>query len=284
MTNQNEYHGVPGIISIINDANTGKFEIDNEVFKMAIDDWKISSSTSTYAWPGLATTTTTSTKVPTGNYYLQNWQYEMPITTAPDAYDLFTGGPRARAVYLNTDIGTSTTINIDFTPKYIWSADTWVLGDARKPADRLREIIQQRCGPHIITSKSISRTQDIREIRARETLRRVLGDKQFMNFMKKGFVSVKAKSGLIYQIFPGHGITNVYNNGKKIERLCVVFSRSFADTDSLIMRYLLILNNEERFRSLAISHGVYSSGTVLTMSQTQKSLVEIYKEIKGIAA
>jgi hypothetical protein len=103
----------------------------------------------------------------------------------------------------------------------------------------------------------LGQTTDIRETRARETLKRVLGDDKFKRFLKHGFVSVRAKSGLVYQIFPAHGITNVYRDGEHIERLCVVLRGSFPPTDSLIMRYLLILNDERDFRKHAIEHKVY---------------------------
>lgn len=119
------------------------------------------------------------------------------------------------------------------------------------------DIIRGRHAPVILTSRrSIAVAADAREIRARETLRRVLGEEKFKRFLKHGFVSVRAKSGLVYQIFPGHDMTNVYRDGQRTERLCVVLSGSFPPTDSLIMRYLLILNDERDFRSHAIEHRV----------------------------
>ena len=123
---------------------------------------------------------------------------------------------------------------------------------------------------------------DIREQRARETLKRVVGDIKFSNFLRNGFISVKAKSGLIYQIFPGHGITSIYDQGKMTERLCVVLQGDFPPTDSLIMRYLLILNNEQQFRSLAIKHSVHSQPIAIA-KQEVKSLSEIYKDLKKSA-
>ena len=59
------------------------------------------------------------------------------------------------------------------------------------------------------------------------------------------------------------------------------------------MRYLLILNNEDRFRSLAVRHAVgggngitFSNSGVycVTQRQEKKSLAQIYKEIKAMAA
>lgn len=130
----------------------------------------------------------------------------------------------------------------------------------QSPGDKLREIIQSRQAPLILGTRkaltTVEQTTDPREFRARETLLRVLGDEKFKRFMRNGFVSVRAKSGLVYQIFPGHGITNVYQNGEQTERLCVVLKGDFPPTDSLIMRYLLILNDERDFRNHAIEHKV----------------------------
>ena len=152
------------------------------------------------------------------------------------------------------------------------------------PKDKLKEMLKSRMYPKIITNSRrnpIISTNDDREKRARETLRRVLGDQKFKNFLKTGFVSVKAKSGLIYQIFPGHDISCVFKDGQMTDRLCVVLSGNFPPTDSLIMRYLMILNNEQQFQSLAIKHGVYNTNKTKIKNQDHKSLLEIYKEIKA---
>jgi hypothetical protein len=92
---------------------------------------------------------------------------------------------------------------------------------------------------------------------------------------------------LTYQIFPGHGITAVYDRGIMVERLCVVLAGKFPPTDSIIMRYLLILNDENEFRKLAIPHGVTQARRhkVTPRSiQAERSLVEIYRELKAALA
>jgi hypothetical protein len=180
-------------------------------------------------------------------------QYKQGSTTYDDWNDLVTNAYK---------MGYGTTANT----WYSTSADgTW--NEAREiqwntpvasPQMRLRDIIRSRQAPLVITSrKPMPTVTDVRETRARETLLRVLGEDKFKRFLKHGFVSVRAKSGLVYQIFPGHGITNVYEDGEKVERLCVVLRGNFPPTDSLIMRYLLILNDERDFRSHAIKHTVY---------------------------
>lgn len=153
----------------------------------------------------------------------------------------------------------------------------------KTPQERLRDIIQSRQSPAIHRSrKSMNPAVNIEEMRARDMLRRVIGDDKFRDFMRNGFVSVQAKSGRVYQIFPGHGITNVYSNGEKIEKLCVVLRGQFPPTDSLVMRYLLILNDENDFRSYAIQHKVYprNLGRVVLPSQIQKSLPELFRGLK----
>jgi hypothetical protein len=154
---------------------------------------------------------------------------------------------------------------------------------AKTPEERLKEILQARQAPMVIgTRKSLQMSPDEREQRARDTLRRVLGEAKFRNFIKCGFVSVKAKSGRMYQIFPGHGITCVYEGEKLVERLCVVLTGNFPPTDSLIMRYIMILNNEQQFRGFAVKHGVEGYQRRQTAQERdQRPLSEIFKELKG---
>ena len=89
-------------------------------------------------------------------------------------------------------------------------------------------------------------------------------------------------SGLSYQIFPAHGITNVYCDGLQVERLCVVLRGDFPPTDSLIMRYLVILNDENRFRGYAIKHNVFQKQPQV-ITGDQRSLSEIFKGLKKVA-
>jgi hypothetical protein len=156
--------------------------------------------------------------------------------------------------------------------------------EKKQREDRFRQIIQGRCAPNAIVRDSkrqpLAMPTDVREQRARETLRRVIGDAKFVNFMKHGFISVKAKSGLVYQIFTGHGITHVFNQGNLVERLCVVLNGGFPPTDSLIMRYLLILNNESQFRKLAVKHGVSNHKPSAPAACDLRPLSEIFAELR----
>jgi hypothetical protein len=163
-----------------------------------------------------------------------------------------------------------------------WVEGTWVtVSPEEKARRRLKDIIKSRCAPVVINSnkKALKTAEDIREERARDTLRRVIGEAKFRDYQRKGFLAVKAKSGLVYQIFPSYTFTNVWNKGNLVEKLCVVLQGNFPPTDSLIMRYLMILNNEEQFRSYAIKHPVYQASRHIQQVD-QRSLVEIYAGLK----
>lgn len=200
---------------------------------------------------------------------------------------------------------TATTTSIDW---YICDSttaatDTWATWDncyykwdsgwstpitkPKSPETRLREIITSRQAPAVHNRERwrLHRSTQVcpneREARARQTLRRVIGDDKFKSFLRNGFVTVRnPKSGLSYQIFPGHGITCVFENGKMTERLCIILQGDFPPTDSIIMRYLMILNNEEQFREIAIAHTVTQRKKKI-IAPDNRNLMEIFEELKA---
>ncbi len=153
------------------------------------------------------------------------------------------------------------------------------------PQDRLREIIKGRHAPVVIAGQqraAIQPTMDQREAAARQTLSRVLGRDSFRQYLRNGFVTIRATSGRIYQIFPGDRMTRVYDQGAHVETLCVVLNGQFPPTDSLIMRYLLILNDEQDFRKRAnVSSGAGRRNIMAFPAPEQQSLPEIFKALKS---
>ena len=149
----------------------------------------------------------------------------------------------------------------------------------------IREIMRSRTAPRARSRYTLlSAPIDVREERARETLRRVVGEEKYLTFLKKGFVSVRAKSGRVYQLFTDHKLTNVFENGRLVEKLCVYLAGGFPPTDALIMRYILLLNNEESFRSKANKHEAHDHRagplTRFLTEVKQKSLPQIFRELK----
>lgn len=91
------------------------------------------------------------------------------------------------------------------------------------------------------------------EEKARRLLLRIAGPEAFRSYLKNGFLSYRARSGKVYQIFPGIDVTKVWDKGEPVEKLCVVFARNeLPPTDSVIMRLLMLENSEEEFRSIAV--------------------------------
>ncbi len=166
-------------------------------------------------------------------------------------------------------------------------SDEWTAGvlAPQTPLERMREILRTRQTPMIHVPRDSSRQplrlpNDVREDRARATLRCVLGEIQFRQFLKNGFITVRAKSGLLYQVYPGHGMTAVFDKGKMVDKLCIVLSGNFPPTDSVIMRYLMILNDEQAFRKLAIAHTV-TQRKVRTRQFDDRPLPEILAELRA---
>lgn len=164
---------------------------------------------------------------------------------------------------------------LDDLPAYAWRAPI-------APGDRLRQMIQARIAPAIRRSRtSMSIAMDVREQRARQTLRRIIGEQTFRKFMRDGFITVVPKSGLTYKIYPGLGMTEVYDRGIMVDRLCVVLKGSFPPTDSLLMRYLLILNDEGEFSEYAIKHHVSQGSKKLVFSAEEvQPLTEAWAKLK----
>ena len=152
------------------------------------------------------------------------------------------------------------------------------------PGERMRQIIQARMAPAFHRRRtSLSIAMDVREERARQTLRRIIGDQAFKKFIRNGFITVVPKSRLTYRIYPGYGITEVYDRGIMVDRLCVVLQGNFPPTDSILMRYLLILNDEGEFSQYAIKHHVsQGSGTkfVFPNQEEAKPLTETWAALK----
>ncbi len=171
----------------------------------------------------------------------------------------------------------STSSYVDYFNRDLWQRATTT------PKQRLQEIMRNRLAPAIHGRTPLSYATDIREQCARETLRRVIGDEKFRNFIRNGFISVRAKSGLVYQIFPAHNRTNVYKSGDLIELLCVVLIGNFPPTDSLIMRYLLILNDETEFRNLAIKSTPASYQRSAAVAIDLRPLSDIMADLRSAA-
>lgn len=159
----------------------------------------------------------------------------------------------------------------------------WNQAPLKTPAEQLRDIIRERLGPAIVPDRALGMAASIAEERARQTLRRVIGEERYRRYLRNGFLTVRGKTGLVYQIFAGGNMTQVYDKGRRVEKLCVILRGGFPPTDQLIMRYLLILNDETNFRAYANRYQA-SPSIRAAMPRTDRPLVELFRELKGAAA
>jgi hypothetical protein len=242
------------------------------------------------------------------NNLLSKYKSESLTTTTSDLYDILSPykiiRENNRIYMLNSNVADQyikkacsvledDTTTATYSNVYSWNSIGLAVGNYANvsrvdwqpipvdPAARIREIIQARQGPMILVPRAaLTSPADMREVRARQTLRRILGDIEFKSFLKRGFITVKGKSGRIYQIFPGHQNVRVWDNGRQIQTLCVVLSGDFANTDSVIMRYLLILNDEDAFWKLANKFQPTTSSPRTTPTPDGRNLIQIFAELK----
>ncbi len=186
----------------------------------------------------------------------------------------------ASALYLGATTGPTWTFQTNATNCY-WQKVAYTQ-KILTAAGRLREILRSRHAPAIILSTPIKSPQDQREERARETLRMMLGEDKYRRFLARGFVAIRAKSGLVYRLFPGYRQVEVYKLGVLIEKLCIVLRGDFPPTDWLIMRYLLVLNDEADFRKRANLNRIGAHARVEPLARPidNRPLAEIFAELR----
>lgn len=199
--------------------------------------------------------------------------------------------------YADYDCGTTSAktwyraYNTTATSAYTWADDGWY--DCQSgwvkskhlltPAERLAEIMRDRQCPGIRTTRKSLAVQagDDREMRARETLRMILGEERYRRFLVNGFVSAtNPRTGYTYQIFhSSHHLTHVYKDGKMVRRLCIYLAGNFPPTDFVITLYLMALNNDQRIWDIANKQEpvVPQERKLIT---DMPSLVDIYRKLK----
>lgn len=106
------------------------------------------------------------------------------------------------------------------------------------------------------------------EYKARGLLMDMIGDGPFRNYLKRGFVTVRGRTGLMYKVMRGQASNAIKSfaptkDGKyrPFESICVVFEdRGLPPTDTVIMRLMMCLYDEFGMRAVAnvwpADHGV----------------------------
>jgi hypothetical protein len=89
------------------------------------------------------------------------------------------------------------------------------------------------------------------ELKARDTLRDLLLESEWRRYITNGFIMVKGRSGLWYQIFnPTTGRrVQVYKNNRPIESICIHTDSTCPPTDHVINLKVLVEYDEDAIRS-----------------------------------
>lgn len=130
------------------------------------------------------------------------------------------------------------------------------------------------------------------EDNARGLLREMVGAEQFRNYVARGFVTVKGPSGIVYKLSQ-NGITSYARTKegryKKFENICVVFQKAMPPTDAVVMRLLLLRNDEFATRARAnvtrhADEADFDLGHILGLLPKQKPAQTMFNPIRGAMA
>lgn len=132
----------------------------------------------------------------------------------------------------------------------------------------LKKRVQSFIRKNLNVSKEVKRTplpkiplteKQAAEVKARETLRDMITESEWRRYLTNGFVMVKGKSGLFYQIFSTHSKRiNVFHNNEHIESICIHTDQECPPSDHVINMKVLIELDEEAVRKGGNISKVYS--------------------------
>jgi len=184
---------------------------------------------------------------PTNQLYINNIEYTTNATAATNyTWDTsITAAATTSNQYIWVADDTSDYITIDYDYSGSLNVKLTSLSPEEIKRQQIKERLRNNLSPQILVKRfGLGTAGKPSEARAREALLELIGDQRFRRYLKHGFISIRGKSGRVYQVFPGHKMTKVWENGKHIEDLCVmlVYS-SLPPSDSVIMRMLMILDS-----------------------------------------
>lgn len=106
-------------------------------------------------------------------------------------------------------------------------------------------------------ARTISNVSENEQI-ALDTLREMITEKEFRQYLKYGFISVQGNSKNIYQIFRNEHHIKVWKNGKLIEEICICLTDfKIPLTDKIIAFKIMIESDEKEFHKFGNVYPMY---------------------------
>jgi len=124
------------------------------------------------------------------------------------------------------------------------------------------------------------------ELKARDTLRDMLTERDWRRYLTNRFIIVKGASSYWYQIFADrYERIRVYKDGKLTHRICIHSDNSCPPTDHVINMKLMIEFDEiDLWRSGNVhqqDNHYYSSSSGLTFTGKLENILDSYRKLKG---
>ena len=94
------------------------------------------------------------------------------------------------------------------------------------------------------------------EIRARQTLRDLVTEKEWRRYLTNGFVMALGRSGKVYQIKSDRSHTIVWENNRKVKELCIVADEKCPPTDHVLTIKLMVELDEKAVWAGANKHNI----------------------------
>jgi len=145
------------------------------------------------------------------------------------------------ANYGSIDVTGTVIYDLSFTTRYMYIPS---------PVETKKWKIKEQLTIHVKSRAQEIKGIPLNEWTAMQTLRDMITETEFRKYIKYGFVSVKGKSGKVYQIFRNKWHTKVYLKGELIEEICVRLKNDMPPTDNVIAFKTMIETDEEYFESL----------------------------------
>jgi len=119
----------------------------------------------------------------------------------------------------------------------------------------------------------------IAEMKARETLRDMLSEKEYRKYLTNGFVMVRGDSGRYYQVFNKQKHLRVYEYGKFIKELCIhTDAKEVPPTDHVLNMKIMIECDEQ---SIWDNSNLYEpSKKIAKVIEENSNIIDLFSKLK----